>query len=92
MTGLCIATNLFIARSLHQSNIQIVNTAGNQKSFLDVQANDLQYTVKEQQMQELPTGCEVTALTMVLNYYGYTIDKVTMATEGDPTTELGYIC
>lgn len=37
------------------------------------------------QMPELPTGCEVTALTMVLNYYGYTIDKVTMATEYLPT-------
>lgn len=33
------------------------------------------------QMPELPTGCEITALTMVLNYYGYDVDKVTMATE-----------
>ena len=33
------------------------------------------------QEPELPTGCEVTALTMVLNYYGYDVDKVTMATE-----------
>lgn len=31
------------------------------------------------QMPELPTGCEVTALTMVLNYYGFDIDKVRMA-------------
>lgn len=31
------------------------------------------------QMPQLPTGCEITALTMVLNYYGYEIDKVTMA-------------
>lgn len=27
------------------------------------------------QNPELPTGCEATALTMVLNYYGYDIDK-----------------
>ena len=33
------------------------------------------------QNPELPTGCEITAMTMVLNYYGYDVDKVTMATE-----------
>ena len=33
------------------------------------------------QMPELPTGCEITAMTMVLNYYGYPADKVEMATE-----------
>lgn len=37
------------------------------------------------QMPELPTGCEITALTMAVNYYGYDIDKVTMATEYLPT-------
>lgn len=30
------------------------------------------------QYPELPTGCEATALTMVLNYYGYDIDKVAL--------------
>ena len=33
------------------------------------------------QMPELPTGCEITAMTMVLDYYGMDVDKVTMATE-----------
>lgn len=33
------------------------------------------------QMPELPTGCEITAMTMVLNYYGFDVDKVTMAEE-----------
>lgn len=37
------------------------------------------------QMPELPTGCEITALTMVLNYYGFDVDKVTLATEYLPT-------
>lgn len=33
------------------------------------------------QNPELPTGCEVTSLTAVLNYLGYEVDKVTMANE-----------
>ena len=38
------------------------------------------------QNPELPTGCEITAMTMVLNYYGYNVDKVTMASEYLPCT------
>ena len=30
---------------------------------------------------ELPTGCEITSMTMVLNYYGMDVDKITMATD-----------
>ena len=37
------------------------------------------------QMPELPTGCEITALTMTLNYYGYPADKTVMASEYLPT-------
>ena len=37
------------------------------------------------QMPELPTGCEITALTMVLHYYGYEVDKTTMAGQYLPT-------
>lgn len=37
------------------------------------------------QMPELPTGCEITSLTMVLNYYGYPVDKMTMALDYLPT-------
>lgn len=38
------------------------------------------------QNPELPTGCEITALTMVLNYYGYNVDKTTMASVYLPIT------
>lgn len=31
------------------------------------------------QLPELPTGCEITALTTVLNYWGYSVSKETMA-------------
>lgn len=37
------------------------------------------------QMPELPTGCEITAMTMVLNYYGYMVSKEEMAVEYLPT-------
>ncbi len=37
------------------------------------------------QLPELPTGCEITAMTMALRYYGFSADKVEMATEYLPT-------
>ncbi len=37
------------------------------------------------QMPELPTGCEITAMTMVLNYYEFPADKVEMAVQYLPT-------
>lgn len=37
------------------------------------------------QMPELPTGCEITAMTMMLNYYGLPAEKVEMATAYLPT-------
>ncbi|MCD7737951.1 MAG: C39 family peptidase [Lachnospiraceae bacterium] len=39
------------------------------------------------QMPELPTGCEVVALTMVLHYYGFDVDKTVMASEYLPTAD-----
>lgn len=42
------------------------------------------------QMPELPTGCEITAMTMVLNYYGYNVDKETMATDYLPTVPAAF--
>lgn len=46
------------------------------------------------QRPELPTGCEITAVTMMLQYKGYVVDKVTLAKampmhEEDPT--IGYV-
>ena len=40
------------------------------------------------QMPELPTGCEITALTMVLNYYGMEADKFEISTKYLPTQQL----
>lgn len=58
------------------------------------------------QNPELPTGCEITSLTTVLQYYGYSVSKTTMARTylekgygsffehfvGDPFSEMGYGC
>lgn len=41
------------------------------------------------QMPELPTGCEITALTMMLNYYGYAVDKTVMASDYLPVRAAG---
>lgn len=41
------------------------------------------------QNPELPTGCEVTSLTMVLRYLGYDVDKLTLADEFLPKGEIG---
>lgn len=37
------------------------------------------------QMPELPTGCEITALAMMLNFYGFKVDKETLAYQYLPT-------
>lgn len=58
------------------------------------------------QYPELPTGCEVTSLTMLMNYYGYHVTKTKMASEylpigegdfwekfvGNPFSEQGFGC
>lgn len=42
------------------------------------------------QKPELPTGCEITALTQTLNFYGFDVDKVTMADRYMPVDFDGY--
>lgn len=40
------------------------------------------------QLPELPTGCEITSLTTVLNYFGYSVSKGTMADNYLPKSDL----
>jgi len=41
------------------------------------------------QYPELPTGCEITSLTIVLNYLGFDVSKVTMAQKYLDTAKIG---
>lgn len=43
------------------------------------------------QMPNLPTGCEITSLTAVLNFWGYSVDKETMADKYLEKGELGQV-
>lgn len=67
-----------------------LHTIGNKKYHFDLQgrlvksvsSGGTDFSTKFRvlcQYPELPTGCEITSLTMVLNYYGYPADKLTMA-------------
>lgn len=51
--------------------------------FLEAKSESRMYTIEDfnliKQMPELPTGCEVTSLTMVLSYLGFDADKVDIA-------------
>lgn len=40
------------------------------------------------QMPELPTGCEITSLTMLLEFYDFSVDKTVMASQYLPTASL----
>ena len=61
-----------------ESSLLTENTATSRKG-----AQLTEFEIIEQ-YPELPTGCEITAMTMVLNYYGYDVDKVTMALDYMP--------
>lgn len=56
----------------------------------NIEIDEMPYVIPDfeiiYQNPELPTGCEITALTMLLNHYGYQVDKTIMASEYLPTT------
>lgn len=96
LTGVSMIAIIMEACSPGQSTDAIENSTVSRKCALKTEAKAMmevplpeEYLIDNfeitYQMPELPTGCEITALTMALNYYGYGIDKVTMAAQYLPT-------
>ena len=82
------------AQSEVQSEIQSETVAVGLEStqiFAEVKKSDSGTQLTDfdiiEQYPELPTGCEITAMTMVLNYYGYQVNKVTMALDYMPKVQ-----
>lgn len=72
-------------RSGHEETMGKDNGKESEEYFLPVKEHYIENFDIVLQTPELPTGCEITAMTMVLNYYGFDIDKVTMASDYLPT-------
>lgn len=73
----------------------ILDTSNNLEEYEEVDYNlGEDYTIENfgiiYQMPELPTGCEITALTMMLNYYNFEINKTEMAKKYLPTIEYDF--
>ena len=92
LTGVSMIAIIMEACSSGQSTDAIENSTVSRKCALKTEAKAMmevplpeEYLIDDfeitYQMPELPTGCEITALAMALNYYGYGIDKVTMAVQ-----------
>lgn len=68
-----------ISEDFQENNSAVVSRATRDSSV--IQNFNIVY-----QEPELPTGCEITAMTMALNYSGCNVDKYTMATKYLPCT------
>lgn len=71
--------NSFVLNSDRDFVKEIFENGGNSSLEIDY-PNPLQVE-SILQNPELPTGCEVTSLAIVLNYYGYDADKCVLATD-----------
>lgn len=58
----------------------LLGKLGSETPTPEVNAKEAYIPVKKlMQTPELPNGCEIVSLTAILNYYGYTVSKTTMA-------------
>lgn len=90
--NVCLSDNTSKIKSLQKNNdkesikathsIESTTVTEHDETSMSNEISNFPFTL---QTPELPTGCEITALTMALNYYGYNADKTTMATVYLPT-------
>lgn len=93
-TAASLYRNLINRYDKEQSGLIIKNLATTKKTkTIGVEAVSLDIPIISQ-LPELPTGCEITAATMMLNYKGANVDKLTLAKEMNYSTydpNLGFI-
>ena len=70
--------------SQYQINNRIISLGASSDSIPSSASIDVPFV---NQNPELPTGCEITSLTEVLNYYGFNVDKEYMARNYLPMSE-----
>lgn len=76
-TGCSITVNF--EKKQKESNVEVENDQ-KEKQIKQISTYKLDVT-PVLQLPELPTGCEITSLATVLNYYGYDISKTQLADE-----------
>lgn len=80
-----------VLTEVNLSSNESVDTANEHVYILDESENPEEYVIENfdilYQLPELPTGCEITALTMILNYYDCEICKTEMAEYYLPKTD-----
>ena len=65
-------------------------TDENEQTNVQLSTHQIEEFPLIRQLPQLRTGCEVTALAMVLSYYGYPADKVNLAMNYLPRTPITY--
>lgn len=72
-----------LASDVMESALRVVAMEGKLITAITVSPRRTDYSLPSfpevLQNPELPKGCEITALTMILNYYGYDVDKTEMS-------------
>ena len=82
--------NEYISKQTVDEKQEIVTVFVERKQMNSNNYSNIKLNVKNiNQNPELPTGCEITSLAIVLNYLGHDVDKLSMADNFLPQGETG---